>query len=86
MQELARRALTELTEMRVELAERRAYIAELEAQIEQYRSRRTLGGPVTGRRVPALPGAWDNVNLGGPVQHDYTGATVETTDWNGPLT
>lgn len=34
--------------------------AELEARLADYERTRTLGGPVTDRRVPTLPGAWTN--------------------------
>lgn len=52
-------------------------LTETRAELDQARRTRTLGGPITGRRVPTEPGAWDNVAVGGPVQIGWTGETEE---------
>jgi hypothetical protein len=72
-----------VTELETELARARARIRELGADLSlakdalrKHEATRTLGGPVTGSRVP--DDAWKNAPSAGPVQHDYSGSIDET--------
>jgi hypothetical protein len=72
-----------VAELEIELARARARIRELGADLSlakdalrEHEATRTLGGPITGRRVP--DDTWDNAPSAGPVQHDYSGSTDET--------
>jgi hypothetical protein len=49
-----------IAELEMDVSAALPRIAELETRLADYERTRTLGGPVTDRRVPTLPGAWTN--------------------------